>query len=45
MGVATRNQSAFGEAFFDAMKSWHSTWTGEFQKVAATNPGALPPRL
>jgi hypothetical protein len=34
MGVAMRNQSAFGEAFFDAMKSWHSTGTGEFQKVA-----------
>jgi hypothetical protein len=43
MGIAIRNQSAFAEAFFDAMKYWQSTWTGEIQKVGATNRGTLPP--
>jgi hypothetical protein len=41
--VAMRHQSALGEAFSDAMKSWHSTWTGGFEKAVPMNPTAMPP--
>lgn len=41
--VAMGHQSALGEAFSDAMKSWHSTWTGGFEKAVAMNPAAMPP--
>jgi hypothetical protein len=40
--IAMRHQGACGDAFSDAMKSWHSTWTGGFEKAAAMNPAAMP---
>lgn len=40
--IAMRHQCACGDAFSDAMKSWHSTWTGGFEKAAAMTPPAMP---
>jgi hypothetical protein len=42
IGITMRNQKAVGEAFSDAFKNWHSTWTGGFEKAAVTNPAAMP---
>ncbi|CAN7795354.1 hypothetical protein LJR034_004032 [Caballeronia sp. LjRoot34] len=37
-----RHQGALGEALSGAMKTWQSTWTGEFEKAGAMTPATMP---
>jgi len=40
--IAMRHQGACGDALSDAMKNWHATWTGGFEKAATMTPAAMP---